>query len=226
MTGVYLGLSAFALLWALWSAHWKVLLRPSVLPSVIGGVLALGLAWNVKANMSGMAAEALVGLSFQFFGASLLVAMYGVRPAIVMLAFVTSLVALLSSWGIDQALKQFFILGVLPAVVACGVMRIISQLFPKHLFIFILGHGYVAGVMSVVIPGILLMLVQQAFLPAVVGLSMDLTDWLVTLIILSFTEGSLSGMLLAVFVIYRPHWVPRFSDQTYLKIASEPAKMP
>ena len=194
--------------------------------SVLGGILALGLAWNVQANMSGMAAEALVGLSFQFFGASLLVAMYGLRPAVVMLAFVTSLVGLISSWELDQALKQFFILGVLPAITACGAMCLITKFFPKHLFIFILGHGYVAGVLSMIVPGILLMVVQQAVLPAVAGLSMDITDWLVTLIILSFTEGSLSGMLLAVFVIYRPHWVPRFNDQTYLKIASEPIKMP
>jgi uncharacterized membrane protein len=50
---------------------------------------------------------------------------------------------------------------------------------------------------------------------------MDLVDWFVTLVVLSFTEGSLSGMLLAVFVIYKPNWVPRFSDQEYLKI---PAK--
>jgi uncharacterized membrane protein len=28
-------------------------------------------------------------------------------------------------------------------------------------------------------------------------------------------------MLLAVFVIYKPNWVPRFNDQEYLKI---PAK--
>lgn len=226
MTGVYLALSGLVLIWAFWGTHWRVLLKPSVFPSVLGGILALGLAWNVKANMSGMAAEALVGLSFQFFGASLLVAMYGLRPALVMLAFVTSLVGLISSWELDQALKQFFILGVLPAITACGAMRLITKFFPNHLFIFILGHGYVAGVLSMIVPGILLMVVQQAVLPAVAGLSMDMTDWLVTLIILSFTEGSLSGMLLAVFVIYRPHWVPRFNDQTYLKIASEPTKMP
>ena len=226
MTGVYLVLSGLVLGWALSGAHWRILFKPTVLPSVVGGVLALGLAWNIKANMSGMAAETLVGLSFQFFGASLLVAMYGVRPAIVMLAFVTALVALVSSWGIDQALKQFFILGVLPAITACGAMQIISKFFPKHLFVFILGHGYVAGVLSVIVPGVILMVAQQTMLPTVAGLSMDMTDWLVTLIILSFTEGSLSGMLLAVFVIYRPNWVPRFDDQAYLKIPSEPTKMP
>ena len=220
MTAVYLMLSGLVLVWALWGSHWRILLRPSVLPSVLGGIVALGLAWNIKANMSGMAAETLVGLSFQFFGASLLVAMYGTRPAIVMLAFVTTLVAVVSSWGLDQALKQFFILGVFPAFIAGTVIRFISRYFPKHLFIFILGHGYVAGVLSVIVPGVLLMLVQQAMLPAVAGLSMDMADWLVTLIILSFTEGSLTGMLLAVFVIYRPRWVPQFDDQMYLKTSS------
>ena len=68
------------------------------------------------------------------------------------------------------------------------------------------------------------MIWHQAFWPPEMGLSMDLVDWFVTLVILSFTEGSLSGMLLAVFVIYRPDWVPRFSDQEYLKDQS--TKMP
>ena len=115
-------------------------------------------------------------------------------------------------------------LGVLPAMCACGVMRLIGGCLPKHLFVFIFGHGYVAGVLSVIVPAVCLMIWHQAFWPPEMGLSMDLVDWFVTLVILSFTEGSLSGMLLAVFVIYRPDWVPRFSDQEYLKDQS--TKMP
>ena len=46
---------------------------------------------------------------------------------------------------------------------------------------------------------------------------MDIVDWFITLVILSFAENSISGMLLAVFVFYKPEWVPRFSDQENLK---------
>ena len=221
MTSISLVISGLVLFWAFSNNHWRVLIRPQVINSVLGGILALGLAWNIRAYMPGMATEALIGLSFQFFGASLLVAMYGLRPAIVMLAGVTTIVALASSWTLNHALHQFLVLGVLPAMCACGVMRLIGGCLPKHLFIFIFGHGYVAGVLSVIIPAVCLMIWHQAFWPASLGLSMDLVDWFVTLVVLSFTEGSLSGMLLAVFVIYKPNWVPRFSDQEYLKV---PAK--
>lgn len=221
LTSISLVISGLVLFWAFSNDDWKVLIKSQVINSVLGGILALGLAWNIRAYMPGMAADALVGLSFQFFGASLLVAMYGLRPAIVMLAGVTTIVALASSWTLNQALHQFLVLGVLPAICAFGVMRLIASYLPKHLFVFIFGHGYVAGVLSVVIPAACLMIWHQAFWPASLGLSMDLIDWFVTLLVLAFTEGSLSGMLLAVFVIYKPHWVPRFSDQEYLKV---PAK--
>lgn len=220
MTGLWIALSGLAFVWAISSQEWKVLLRSEVISSVFGGVIALGFAWNMKAVLPGMSAEALVGLSFQFFGASLLVAMYGLRPAIVMLAVVTSIVALVSGWALEEAFRQYLILGVLPAFVAAGSMRCISRYLPKHLFIFILGHGYVSGVVSVIIPGVVMFSLHQMLIPASTGLSMDVVDWLVTLIILSFTEGSLSGMMLAIFVVYKPHWVPRFSDQEYLRQAS------
>ena len=217
MTTFYLTLSSLILVWAIWSGAWKVLFKPTVIYSVFGGIIALGFAWNMKAVMHGMPAEALVGLSFQFFGASLLVAMYGLRPAVVMLAIVTAIVSLVSGWSLEYALRQYLVLGVLPAFVACGVMQLISKYLPKHLFVFILGHGYVSGVISVIVPAVLLFSFNQLISTQQMGLSMDRVDWFITLVILSFTEGSISGMLLAVFVIYKPEWVPRFRDQEYLK---------
>ena len=226
MTGIYLAIAGLALVWAIQGAAWRVLVRKEVLSSVLGGIVVLGIAWNVKAVLPGMSAEALVGLSFQFFGAALLVAMYGLRPAILMLALVTVLVALLSGWTLEAALRQYLVLGLIPALVAQGVNHLIQRFLPKHMFIFILGRGYVAGVMSVIIPAIFLFTTHQAFSPKELGLSNDIVDWVVTLVILSFTEGSLTGMVLAVFVVYKPHWVVCLNDTEYLQGISEPRKMP
>ena len=71
MTGISLAIAGLVLFWAFSNNHWRVLIRPKVLNSVLGGILALGLAWNIRAYLPGMASEALIGLSFQFFGASL-----------------------------------------------------------------------------------------------------------------------------------------------------------
>jgi uncharacterized membrane protein len=40
--------------------------------------------------------------------------------------------------------------------------------------------------------------------------------WIMALIVLSFSEGSMSGMLLAIFLIYRPAWVPTYDESFYL----------
>lgn len=226
MTGIYLAIAGLALVWSIRGSAWRVLFKKELINSVIGGIFVLGIAWNVKAVLPGMSAEALVGLSFQFFGAALLVAMYGLKPAILMLGVVTVIVALVSGWTLEAALRQYIVLGLMPALVAQSVNHLIQRFLPQHMFIFILGRGYVAGVMSVIIPALFLFTTHQAFSPQELGLSNDIVDWVVTLVILSFTEGSLTGMVLAVFVVYKPHWVLCLNDKEYLLGISEPRKMP
>ena len=44
-----------------------------------------------------------------------------------------------------------------------------------------------------------------------------LADVLTGLLVLAFGEAFLSGMLVAVFVVYRPQWVLTFLDEDYLR---------
>ena len=72
----------------------KTLIDNNQLPLIILTILGLIIAWNFRAFMSKSSAEAMVGLSFHFFGASLLVVMFGLWEAIALL-FITSLFAVL-----------------------------------------------------------------------------------------------------------------------------------
>ena len=45
---------------------------------------------------------------------------------------------------------------------------------------------------------------------------LDLEGWLLGLIIIAFMEGSLSGMILAILLIFRPHWVSSYNEETYM----------
>jgi len=42
-------------------------------------------------------------------------------------------------------------------------------------------------------------------------------DSLLYLVYLSFGEATISGMLMTLFVVYRPSWVATFDDSRYLQ---------
>ena len=44
-----------------------------------------------------------------------------------------------------------------------------------------------------------------------------LDDYVPYLVYLAFAEGTLSGMLITLLVVYRPQWVATFDDLRYLK---------
>jgi uncharacterized membrane protein len=89
----------------------------------------------------------------------------------------------------------------------------IQRFIPKHLFVLILGNGYVAAFLSVILSGTFLLLIKL-----LIGESnqLDLEGWLLGLIIIAFMEGSLSGMLLAILLIFRPNWVSTYNEETYM----------
>jgi uncharacterized membrane protein len=68
--------------------------------------------------------------------------------------------------------------------------------------------------MSVILSGIVLLISKMLFGDS--GAHIDLEGWLLGLIIIAFMEGSLSGMLLAIFLIYRPNWVSTYNESAYM----------
>ena len=45
---------------------------------------------------------------------------------------------------------------------------------------------------------------------------LDFEGWFLGLIIIAFMEGSLSGMLLAILLIFRPQWVSTYNEDAYM----------
>lgn len=79
----------------------------------------------------------------------------------------------------------------------------------------ILGDGYLAAFISTFATGILIYILQQAFDVK----SFSTTDplgWFMGLLISSFMEGSLSGMLLAILLVYKPEWVSTYQEDQYM----------
>ncbi|MGV0982049.1 MAG: energy-coupling factor ABC transporter permease [Polynucleobacter sp.] len=209
-------LSATAIfLLGVYKSRHGVLLQPRLRNIFISCILLLAFAWNVRAHLPNSNIDNLIDLSFHFFGASLLVALFGFWSAITLL-FIVALIGVFGVSGdLVEASRHYLLVSIIPALIACGVMKVVQRLLPKHLFILILGNGYLAAFISTFATGLLIYGLQQFFQITSFG-SSDPLGWFLGLLVLSFMEGSLSGMLLAILLVYRPQWVSTYQEDRYM----------
>lgn len=192
-----------------------VLLQPRLRNLFLSCILLLALAWNLRAQLPNSNIDNFIDLSFHFFGASLLVAVFGFWSAITLL-FIVALVGVFGISGdLVEATRHYVLVSVIPALFALGVIKAVHRYLPKHLFILILGNGYLAAFISTFATGLLIYALQQIFDIKSFGAS-DPLGWFLGLLILSFMEGSLSGMLLAILLVYRPQWVSTYREEQYM----------
>ena len=143
-------------------------------------------------------------------GACLLMLMAGWPLA--MLALVP--VALLTGWAaaLDTAmlLHRAAWLGVVPATLALGAGAALRRWLPHHLFVYILGRGFIATAVCTAAAGAL-----AAWLDASPG-PLDAGDLVLGRWLAAWGDAWLCGMLAAIFVAFRPQWLATYADRIYL----------
>jgi len=211
-------LAVAVLVWAISQRPWLVLRREPIQHAWLGTLVFLALLWTARATLGG-------GVVIQLMGATLVVTMFGLPMALVTLAIanVISLIGLAYLAG--QAWQdihwvslapRFIWMAAVPALVTAGLQATLRHWLPRHLFIFILGHGYFAALVAAIVAGVLrLAWLMLAGHGGEAGLTVG--DWLTGVVIIAFGEAFLTGMLVAIFVIYRPQWVVTFTDAEYLE---------
>lgn len=210
---IWFGLAVAIFLGALFASPPKIFTKSPLNWLGPAAIIFLVIAWNISPTLPGQAPGKFYGLIFHFYGASLLTAMFGPAIALSILFPVAVLGVFALQGDYVLASQHYLMVSVLPTFFAYLSIQIISRFIPKHLFVLILGNGYVAAFVSVVLSGTLLLIIRIVF-----GGSnqVDLEGWLLGLIIIAFMEGSLSGMLLAIFLIFRPHWVSTYNEEAYM----------
>jgi uncharacterized membrane protein len=122
-------------------------------------------------------------------------------------ALFTTLAAQLD-WA--EGLHRLVWLGLAPATLALGGGALVRRWLPKHLFVYILGRGFFvtfgASALSATLALALLPPIDEA----------ALHDLLVVRPIAAFSEATLTGMLTAILVAFRPAWLSTYSDRLYL----------
>lgn len=112
----------------------------------------------------------------------------------------------------DALVHQIVWLGLLPATLALGLGLLVRRFAPPHLFVYILGRSFIATALAIMATGTLAWWLGHG------PQELQAEDWLLAWWLLGWGEATSTGMLVAIFVAFRPHWLLTYSDARYLPL--------
>ena len=200
MSGLDLAITTATLVLALALRPWRAAAPPW--PALAWWAL-MPLLWNTDR----LSAQPLLQ---PLAGSCLLMLMLGWPLAVLMLLPVAVLVWLPGGAPWFDALHRLVWLGLVPVTLAMAIGAGLRRWLPQHLFVYILGRGFFATALAVTAAGVLSVWLHGV--PA--GLSSD--DVMLARALVASGDAVITGMLVAIFVAFRPHWLATYTDALYL----------
>ncbi|MBI5925555.1 MAG: energy-coupling factor ABC transporter permease [Aquabacterium sp.] len=153
------------------------------------------------------------GLALHVTGACLLVLMFGWPLAIwslLPIALVAKLIEARAWPDADALVTHIVWLGVIPSTLALMLGLAVRRWMPQHLFVYILGRGFVVTALAVTLTGYFAIFAQHK--PD----ALSTEDWMLANWLLGWGEAISTGMITAIFVAFKPEWMLTYSDKRYL----------
>ncbi|MDO5101337.1 MAG: hypothetical protein Q4D91_00285 [Lautropia sp.] len=193
---------------------WRMLKGGALLTPMLATLVLLPWLWALPRLH-------IMPVHLQWSGACLVVMTLGWPLAMPVLCLVGALSACFAPQPFVQTLDSIVWLGVVPASLALLVGATIRKVFGEHLFIYILGRGFLGTVACLFISGALAQWSGHQLSSGSDELSSMVARWL-----LAWGDGFMTGLCTAVFVAFKPEWLATWSDRLYLKPppAEEPAE--
>lgn len=172
-----------------------------------GAMVLLFLLWGVKAGIS-------PGLGFHHLGATLFTLMFGWPLAIfglsiIMLASVLLQQNELISLGANGCLSI-----VIPVLTSYAVLKLSQKYLPDNFFIYIFVAAFFGAGLAVAasrLSSLVLLGLVDAYPEAKL-----IAESLLYTPLFMFPEMFVTGMLISIFVVYKPGWVATFDDERYI----------
>ena len=202
--------------WAVWlplfarsllKAPWGRLRDSEQLNVWLGMIVLLTVIWSLKAGVK-------PGLSMHLLGATVFTLSFGPHLAFVGLSLVLLGISLNGAGGfLAYAINALLMAGV-SVWLSQAMYRLVVRFLPRHFFVYIFVNGFFAAGLAVIGVGMvatILLVVAGAY-----PLDYLAAEYLPYFLLLGFSEAWLSGMVMTLFVVYRPAWVGTFDDASYL----------
>ena len=188
-------------------APWARLRESEQLNVWLGMIVLLTLVWSLKAGVK-------PGLALHLLGATVFTLSFGPHLAFVGLSLVMLGITLNGAAGaFAYALNALLLAGV-GVVLSQRLYRVFSLWLPRHFFVYIFVNGFFGAALTVIGIGV----VSTCVLALAGAYDWDYLsgEYLPYFLLLAFSEAWLSGMVMTLFVVYRPNWVMTFDDSRYL----------
>jgi len=172
-----------------------------------GAMVMLLLLWGIKAGIS-------PGLGFHHLGATLFTLMFGWPLAIFGLAMIMFVSVLLQhneliGLGVNGCLSI-----AIPVLTSYLVLKLSQRYLPDNFFIYIFVVAFFGAGIAVAasrLSSIALLSLVNAYPDAKL-----IDESLLYTPLFMFPEMFITGMLISVFVVYKPDWVMTFDDERYI----------
>jgi len=192
---------------AAWRAPWYHLKEAESLNILLAMVVGVMVMWTVKAGF-------VAGLSIHLLGTALLTLMFGWAFAVLGIVVVLAAHTIVAGSGWSSLPLLALLLGALPAAVSFAIYRFVDTRLPNNFFIYIFLTAFFGAGISVataVLATSIAHVTSGAFSFEAVW-----HDYTRYALLVMFPEAFVTGMLMTLFVVYRPEWVSTFDDSRYL----------
>jgi uncharacterized membrane protein len=202
-------LFAIILLFAAKNCDFKKFLKNTPNQHVyFGAMVILFLLWGIKAGIS-------PGLGFHHLGATLFTLMFGWPLAIFGLGIImfASMLTQHNEWlslGLNGCLSI-----VIPVFTSYAILKLSQKTLPDNFFIYIFVAAFFAAGIAVAASR-LASIVVLSLVSAYPDTRLIEESLLLTPLFM-FPEMFITGMLVSIFVVYKPQWMITFDDERYIK---------
>ena len=188
-------------------ADWTRVLRPASSHAHLGTLFLLVVLWSARAAVG--------GVSLHFLGMGGLCLSAGPALALVGGAVVVAITTALRASPMADAGLVFVTLVAIPVGVQWGFLALVRRLLPRNPFAWFFGVAFLGAAVSFFAGSLAGGAVAHAAAPAP---AVAWSEFALIALMLALGEGTLTGMLLTLAVVYRPAWVATFDDARDLEL--------
>jgi uncharacterized membrane protein len=189
---------------SLWLKPWRMLVGTELLTPLLATLVLLPWLWALPSLHH-------MPLQLHWSGAPLVTLMLGWPLAVLALVPVGIITTLISATSADTATALIVWQGLLPATFALLLGAALRRWVTHHPFVYVLGRGFLGSVLCIFSASLLAQWTGHELPNVSSGLSV-IAFWL-----MAWGDAFITGMMCAIFVAFKPHWLATWSDNLYLK---------
>jgi uncharacterized membrane protein len=188
---------------SLWLKPWRMLVSTELLTPMLATLVLLPWLWALPSLHH-------MPLQLHWSGAPLVTLMLGWPLAVLVLIGVGIITTLISTTSVDAAAALIVWQGLLPATFVLLLGAALRRWVSHHPFVYVLGRGFLGSVLCIFAASMLAQWTGHELPNVSSGLSV-IAFWL-----MAWGDAFVTGMMCAIFVAFKPHWLATWSDDLYL----------